>query len=514
MIRNRGGFRGLRILAVVLAVVALFATACGDDDSESSDETPTDEGTDAGDEGDTDDGDADEGDADEGDTDDEGDMDEGGDAVTIRWFVGLGTGSQAEQQDRQLAVVDAFNESHDDIQLEVEFIDNDNAISILATQISGGNAPDIIGPVGIEGSNSFAGQYLALDDLIESTGFDLSGYDPAQVEFWRDANGDLTSLPFATYPSAIYYNTELFDAAGLPYPPSEYGPDGTAIYGEGTEYEGVWDYAKVEEIAQLLTIDANGLNATEAGFDKDATVQWGYDHQWTEPPRAQGSFFGSGSVVADDGTADFPDHWVEEWKWYHNAIHGLGITPDQVEQDGDVLGGDNTFATGLVAMANTHLWYTCCVTDADGNGLTFWDYAIVPSYEGNVVSKLHADTFRIHADTEHPEEAFEVLTYFQTEAMLDLLDVYGGMPPRAELQADYFANLDENFTQGVNWDVIIAGQAYPDNPSHEALLPDPHTESLLLIQELEGLIKGDPALDIDAWVADTEAALDALWGVG
>lgn len=507
MIRNDPHERGPRILIALLAVLALLAASCSGDDDGSETEAAGDTSTESTEETTAS--------TESSEADDEAVAEEpAGEAVTIRWFVGLGTGSEAEQQDRQLAVVDAFNASHPGIELEVEFADNDDAISILSTQISGGNAPDIIGPVGMEGSNTFAGQYLGLDDLIDSTGFDLSLYDEAQVEFWRDANGDLTSLPFATYPSAIYYNTELFDAAGLPYPPDEYGPDGTATYGEGTEYEGTWDWDKVQELAMLMTIDANGLNSTEAGFDKDNTVQWGYDHQWTEPPRAQGTFFGTGRIDSDDGTAHFPDPWVDEWKWYHDAIHEIGFVPSQVEQDGDVLGGDNTFATGLVAMANTHLWYTCCVVDEDGDGLTFWNYAIVPSHEGEVVSKLHADTFRIHKDTEHPDEAFEVLSFFQNDAMLDLLDVYGGMPARSDLQAQYFANLDENFPQGVNWDVIIAGQAYPDNPSHELLLPDPHTESLLLIQELEGLIKGDPDLDVDDWVATTEAQLNELWGVG
>lgn len=503
-------------IGAAFVALALVATACGGDDDPAdagaSDQTTADDGasTDATDTTGTSDTTTAEG----AGADAPDDADPNGDATTIRWFVGLGTGSQEDQQAPQLEVVDAFNAAHPDINLEVEFVDNDTAISVLAPQIAAGNAPDIIGPVGIEGSNAFAGEYLGLDDMIESTGFDLSAYDEAQVEFWRDPeSGELTSLPFATYPSAIFYNKELFDAAGLPHPPNEYGPDGTAVYGEGTEYEGVWDWAKVEELAMLMTVDANGNNATEDGFDKDDTVQWGYDHQWTEPPRAQGSFWGSGDPVADDGTADFPDPWVAEWKWYHEAIHDKGFVPDQVEQDAVAADG-NMFAAGVTAMANTHLWYTCCIFDGDGNAQEFWDLAIVPSHDGNVVSKLHADTFRVYQGTEHPDEAFEVLSYFQTEGMLDLLAVYGGMPPRADLQADYFSGLEETFPQGVDWDVIIASQAFPDDPSHESLLPEPHTESLLLIQELESSIKGDPALDIDTWVADTEAALNELWGAG
>ena len=91
----------------------------------------------------------------------------------MRWYVGLGTGAQPEQLAAQRDVVEAFNESHDDIQLEVEIVDNEIAFDNLSTQIAGGNAPDIIGPIGIRGSNAFAGQFLDLEPLVESTGFDL-----------------------------------------------------------------------------------------------------------------------------------------------------------------------------------------------------------------------------------------------------------------------------------------------------------------------------------------------------
>jgi len=40
--------------------------------------------------------------------------------VTIRWFVGLGTGSRPDQQDAQKAVVEAFNASQDKIKLVLE----------------------------------------------------------------------------------------------------------------------------------------------------------------------------------------------------------------------------------------------------------------------------------------------------------------------------------------------------------------------------------------------------------
>lgn len=70
--------------------------------------------------------------------------------------------------------------------------------------------------------------------MVEASGFDLSTFDPALVDLYRNDAGELTAIPFAVYPSVTFYNADLFDEAGLSYPPSEFGapyvmPDGTEV---------------------------------------------------------------------------------------------------------------------------------------------------------------------------------------------------------------------------------------------------------------------------------------------
>jgi len=69
-----------------------------------------------------------------------------GDKVVIRWFVGLGAGSEPENIPGQEALVEEFNATHDNIELVVEFVDYEQAPDVLSTQIAGGNPPDIIFP--------------------------------------------------------------------------------------------------------------------------------------------------------------------------------------------------------------------------------------------------------------------------------------------------------------------------------------------------------------------------------
>ena len=435
-----------------------------------------------------------------------------GDRVQVRWFVGLGAGAQPEQIAAQEEVVAAFNASQDEIELLIETVDNDVAYDQLSTQISAGNAPDIIGPVGRDGSNSYAGLYLDVEPLIESTGFDTSRWPEATVEGFRDADGKLYGLPFASYPSFIYYNKALFDEAGLPYPPSEYGPDGVTIYGEGTEWEGTWDWDKVAEISAILTVDANGVDATSPDFDRTQTVQWGFSHQWVTLLYAQGTAFGAGSPLADDGSAVVPAQWVDEWKWYHDGIWNGGWAPSQEQLDSELLAG-NSFSSGNIAIANSHLWYTCCIRNDDQTGKDFFDIAPMPSHNGTVTAKVHADTFRILASTEHPEEAFQVLTYLITDAALDLLNAYGAAPADPSLTEAFYAGLDEVYPQGVNWGISDASAAFADIPSHEQFVPGWDAYKLRMA-DMESALLSDPTLDIDAGVAELETDLTAIFAEG
>ena len=138
--------------------------------------------------------------------------------VKVRWFVGLGTGSREEQIEPQEKVVADFNESQDEIELVLEIVDNDQAYDILGTQIAGGNAPDIVGPVGVRGRESFKGTWLDLKPLIEKHNYDLSDFDPAMVDFYYIEDEGQIGLPFGIYPSFIFVNKDLFEEADLPLP--------------------------------------------------------------------------------------------------------------------------------------------------------------------------------------------------------------------------------------------------------------------------------------------------------
>ncbi len=418
-----------------------------------------------------------------------------GDAVQIRWFVGLGTGGNPEQVEAQEAVVEAFNASRDDIDLVLEIVQNDVAYDTLSTQIASGNAPDIIGPVGIRGANAYNGRWLDLQPLVDASGYDLSRWTEEQVDVWRTDEG-LVGLPFGVFPSLIFYNKALFDEAGLPYPPQEFGAD----------YDGQpWNMDTVREIGQFLTVDANGNDATSPDFDPDNIIQFGFAEQWSEPQRFA-TMFGPGSMTNDDGTPNIPDHWVDAFNWLYQGVWEESFIPNSEYEGSDILAAGNPFDSGNVAMAHTHLWYICCLAGVGDN----WDIAVVPERDGTHTAALHADVFRILNTTEHPEEAFEVLTYLVGEAAPDLLDAYGAMPADESQQEAFFAKQDETYPQGVNWQVAVDSLAFPDIPSHEQDMPN-----FLKAQDRWGAfwsnLLSTPGLDVDAEVATLLSDLEGIY---
>ena len=423
-----------------------------------------------------------------------------GEVVEIKWFCCLGAGDDPAQVPTEEAVVAAFNESHDDIELVLEIVDYDTAFDVMSTEIAGGNAPDIVGPVGVSGAEAFHGQWLDLTDLIASTGYDTSQFSEGAVEFFNVGGEGQIGLPFASYPSMLFYHRDMFDEAGLEYPPHAYG-DPYILDGE----EVTWDMDTLAELAKRLTVDEAGNDATSPDFDPETIVQWGYEPQYQDL-RAAGSYFGSGSLVADDGTtAQVPDHWADAWRWLYKAYWEDHTTMNLAQRDAPEQGNGNAYNSGKVAMALTHLWYTCCIGDAGDD----WDIAAVPEYNGTATSNFNADTFRIWGDTEHPEEAFEVLTYLIGDASAELLQIYGGMPAIEADQDAFFAGLDETYTQGVDWQVARDSVAFADNPSFEAFVPS-YQEAFERIVAFGDTLRSTEGLDVDA---EIEAFIEELQAI-
>jgi multiple sugar transport system substrate-binding protein len=427
--------------------------------------------------------------------------------VKVRWFVGLGTGSREDQIEPQKKLVENFNAMQDEIELEIEIVADTQAYDVLATQVAAGNSPDVVGPVGIRGRDSFKGSWLDLQPLVDKAGYDLGDFDPALVDFYRVSEEGLLGLPFGIYPSFIFVNKDLFDEADLPYPPQKYGEP--YVDADGNEQE--WNMDTVKELALELTVDKNGNIPTDEGFDSENIAQFGFGVQWTDA-RGYATLFGAGNLVDENGKAQIPELWKEAWAWYRDAMWKDYFHPNGSNGNTDAMGQGNWFQTGNIAMDYVHLWYAgCCMGEYKGS----WDTAVVPSYKGTTTAKMHADTFVIMKDSKVPEAAFKVLSYLiSAEGSAALLPVYGAMPARLSMQDEYFQKFNEEKFPGqeINWQVVKDSMAYPDVPSHEAWMPS-MLETTARYNEFWTKVTNEPEIDLDAEIevlkADIQKIFDA-----
>jgi multiple sugar transport system substrate-binding protein len=434
--------------------------------------------------------------------------------VQIRWFVGLGTGTDPAQVVEQQAVVDAFNASQDRIEAILEVVPYDSARDTLSTQIAAGNGPDIIGPVGIGGSNDFYGQWMDLAPLIESSNYDTSVFNEALVEFYQTEEGQV-GLPWMVFPTGLYYLPSLFDEAGMNYPPANIGDP--YVMPDGTELE--WSWETLTEVAKMMTVDVNGLTPLDDGFDRDNIVQVGYVPQWSGL-HVVGTFYEAGVPFAGEAgayTAEIPEGWEYAWRWLFDGMWGeQPFIPNGALAGSAEFGGGNVFGSGRAAMGQTQLWYTCCMADAGE-----WDVASFPSYKGEYHGRMDADTVRMWKGTPHPEEAFEFLTYLigpgGTEPLVMGIGsvepgyaAYGGFPALTEFQASYWETKQEQFPWVTNWLLFDQALAYPDNPSAEAWRPN-ILEANTRINTFGDLLNNDGTIDFDAELDTLLADLEVIY---
>jgi len=435
-----------------------------------------------------------------------------GGPIQIRWFCCLGGGD--DQLTTFNKVISDFNASHPNIKLILDHVAYSGARDAFATRLASGNPPDVVGPLGVGGANAFAGQWLDLAPYIQKNNIDLSGFDPGVVNLYKSGGEGQLGIPFAVYPSELYYQPDMFDAAGLQPPPASYGtqyqmPDNSMVD---------WSYDTLRQVAMQLTVDKAGKNATDPAFNSKQIVQYGFEPQRDDLRTMGAQFFAAGKFLSDDGkTVQIPDAWAAAWKWVYQGMwtdHFILTGPAYNSQTFN--GGGYAFNSGHVAMQENFLWNVCCVTDAGGN----WNLAALPSYNGTVSAPINADTFRITKGSKHPDEAFDVLNYLVLgPAHTDLLHSISGFPALKSEQGDYFTQLQQQkndkgkliYPPNVNWDVVTQAIPFADiDPNSENTMPN-YNKSLDILAKYLTRWTSTAGLNMDTEFNNLKQELQTTW---
>lgn len=279
-----------------------------------------------------------------------------------------------------------FQEDHPDI--DVEFLADpggggDRTEKALAAMVAG-NAPDLIEWC-CWSSALFVqkGETLNLQPLIDrdSEEVNLDDYYPKQFDPWKDEAGDIHLMPRFTGTQLVYYNKDMFDEAGVEYPPAKWGE---------------WNFNDYVEIGKKFV-------KTETPIIW-GTSNYGYSSNWLSQYLIRG--FGGNMVDPEDhdrcALVDEPG--IEALEWIRSMIWD-----EQVFAYGSALGGLGVLELFLgqrIPMMEMGPWNLGPVAD----GAQFkWDVAPMPDGPAQPTTHQSVDGTMIWKKTEHPEESWTLL---------------------------------------------------------------------------------------------------------
>ncbi len=259
-------------------------------------------------------------------------------------------------------IVDAFEKENPNIKVEVTTLPYGDYGTALQTDLAAGTVSDTFD---VEFSNYASYQANGVLAPIEIASTDA--YRQSLIEAYS-TDGTSYALPSSFSDVVLYYNADLFDAAGLDYPTND------------------WTWADEKAAAEKLTDKAAGV--------------WG-DHQPV-------SFYEYYKVLAQNG-GDFLN--ADKSKVAFNTPAGIEAAKWLVEKSGTVMPtiedgqgtadfDTNLFKDGKLAMLHTGIWVFGAVADVPFT----WDIAVEP---GNTTqaSAVFSNAIGVSATSKNVEAA-------------------------------------------------------------------------------------------------------------
>jgi multiple sugar transport system substrate-binding protein len=283
-------------------------------------------------------------------------------------------------------VITSFEEKEPDIQVEAQYTPGKEDYGRrISTSFAGNRPPDVF----LINYREY-GQYArtaALEPLgprlRESARISESDFYDLSLDAFRIDGGELICIPQNISSLVVYYNVDMFTAAGLPLP------------------DGDWTLDAFVEAATALTVDEDGNGAIDThGLATDSSLI-----------RYAPFIWGNGGEIVDDIdrptrlTLDTPEA-REAIQWFMDlGVQGHDIVPSEAE----VLAEDNLsrFMSGGVAMLFESRRVVPTLREIDGFQ---WDVAPLPRGK-EPAGILHSDAFCMSAAAENKDAVWQFIEY-------------------------------------------------------------------------------------------------------
>jgi multiple sugar transport system substrate-binding protein len=313
--------------------------------------------------------------------------------------------SSTDQQGDWNQVIKAFNDANPCIKAESMKLPED--LDERLAEISAGTAPDLVSfDIKDLPRVYHLGGLMDLAELMHADNFDPEDVFYETVYRAGLVEGKPVAIVKDYSVGAFYANLGLLEKAGI------------AVPKEG------WTYNDYLQMAQQLTIDKNGNNATSPKFDPRNVVQWGTSlPYWVDNFgwwRGFQSFLYSwgAHTISIDGktTAGFlnSDRAVQAWEWYRDLIHKYHVAPSISYLTANNVTNLQLFTQGHLAISGSYWgpWYQD-IFNQEPN--LKWSAIPLPTGPGGHEAAIVGTGWGINANSKNPEEGWQLLKWLATE---------------------------------------------------------------------------------------------------
>ena len=279
------------------------------------------------------------------------------------------------QEPGMSAIAREFEKENPEIKIKVEVVGWDEYWTKLEAAATGGVLPDIFWMHSSQfydyASN---GMLMEVDSKIDN-GFE---HFPKDLVTLYQLNGKQYAIPKDFDTIAVFYNKELFDKAGVPYP------------------DGTWDWEKYLDVARKLTKD--DVYGTAAPLN----VQEGF---WN-------TMYQNDGYVIKDGKSGYDNpNSIEAIQWWIDLSLKEKVSPTQKEFD--EITPFTAFASGKVAMVQLGAWM---IAPIEENVEFSKKVGIAALPKGKKQASIYNGLgYSASAKTKYPEEVKKFLEFLSTE---------------------------------------------------------------------------------------------------
>lgn len=339
--------------------------------------------------------------------------------------------------------LEAIRQAHPGWEILLETTPQAGLIEKITTQLASDTLPDVIRLPGLNAQQWIRrGAFLDLTSRIDASGLNLDDFYPSPLEQFR-WQGRLYGLPDTGAPSLIFYNKDLFDGAGIEYP------------------DHTWTFEDMREAAIRLTLDSEGRSPLDPDFNPEEIQQWGWNTGIT--------FYWQRDLLSSHGgepclnpdctimTFTSPEllQAAEWWASLVNEDHAAPYDPFSGAQTG--IPGD-PLLTGKTAMGTGS--YFLIGQMKDTGSIRYGITVPLLNARGERLSSLSSNGYVISAGTEHPDEAWALVTaLLQPEFLRETWGKPGHSVPA--LRSAALTSLDPSLTVQ-EMDVILETMEYSE----------------------------------------------------